>query len=110
MNVADLAKHRMVLASRNAHKVAEMRRLLNEAGLPIVLEDLTVHDVPEVAETGSTFAANALLKARSVAAVTNLPAIADDSGICVDALNGMPGVLSARWSGRHGDDLSLIHI
>ena len=61
-------------------------------------------DMPEVAETGLTFAENALLKARAVAAFTGLPAVADDSGLCVDALNGMPGVLSARWSGRHGDD------
>jgi XTP/dITP diphosphohydrolase len=58
----------------------------------------------EVAETGTTFTENALLKARAVAAHTGLPAVADDSGLCVDALNGMPGVLSARWSGRHGDD------
>ena len=55
-------------------------------------------------ETGSTFAANALDKARAVAAATGLPAVADDSGLCVDALNGMPGILSARWSGAHGDD------
>ncbi len=61
-------------------------------------------DMPEVAETGSTFEENALLKARAVAARTGLPAVADDSGLCADALNGMPGVLSARWSGRHGDD------
>ena len=60
--------------------------------------------MPEVAETGLTFAENALLKARAVAAFTGLPAVADDSGLCVDALNGMPGVLSARWSGKHGDD------
>jgi XTP/dITP diphosphohydrolase len=59
---------------------------------------------PEVAETGATFAENALLKARAIAAFTGLPAVADDSGLCVDALNGMPGVLSARWAGRHGDD------
>ena len=59
---------------------------------------------PEVPETGATFAENALLKARAIAAFTGLPAVADDSGLCADALNGMPGVLSARWSGRHGDD------
>lgn len=101
----------MVLASRNAHKVIEMRRLLDEGGLAIVLEDLLAHpDVPETRETGSTFAANALLKARDVSAATGLPAIADDSGICVDALNGMPGVLSARWSGRHGDDRANVEL
>jgi XTP/dITP diphosphohydrolase len=61
-------------------------------------------DLPEVAETGEDFAANAVLKARSVATATGLPAVADDSGLCVDALGGMPGILSARWAGRHGDD------
>jgi XTP/dITP diphosphohydrolase len=60
--------------------------------------------MPEVAETGLTFADNALLKARAVAAHTGLPAVADDSGLCVDALHGMPGIFSARWSGGHGDD------
>jgi XTP/dITP diphosphohydrolase len=60
--------------------------------------------MPEVAETGLTFADNALLKARAVAAFTGLPAVADDSGLCVDALHGMPGIFSARWSGGHGDD------
>ena len=59
---------------------------------------------PDVPETGATFEENALLKARAIAAYTRLPAVADDSGLCVDALNGMPGVLSARWAGRHGDD------
>ena len=59
---------------------------------------------PEVRETGATFAENALLKAHAIAEFTHLPSVADDSGICVDALNGMPGVLSARWSGKHGDD------
>ena len=61
-------------------------------------------DAPDVAETGETFAENALLKARAIAEATGLLAIADDSGLAVDALNGMPGILSARWSGRHGDD------
>jgi XTP/dITP diphosphohydrolase len=61
-------------------------------------------DVPEVAETGATFEENALLKARAVAAATGVPAVADDSGLCVDALNGMPGIFSARWAGKHGDD------
>jgi XTP/dITP diphosphohydrolase len=59
---------------------------------------------PDVPETGATFEANALLKARAIAAHTGLPAVADDSGLCVDALNGMPGVFSARWAGKHGDD------
>lgn len=97
---------RIVLATRNPHKVAEVERILTAAGAPIDLvgiDDLPPA-IPDVAETGSTFAENALLKARAVAATAGLPAIADDSGLCVDALNGMPGVLSARWAGSHGDD------
>lgn len=95
----------VVIASRNAHKIDEMRRILAEAGLDVELVGTDAFpDMPDVDETGTTFAANALLKARAVAAYTGLPAVADDSGLCVDALNGMPGILSARWSGRHGDD------
>jgi XTP/dITP diphosphohydrolase len=94
---------RAVLATRNDHKVEEVTRILRAEGVDIDLIALPV-DAPDVAETETTFAGNALLKARSAAATTGLPAIADDSGLCVDALHGMPGVLSARWSGRHGDD------
>jgi XTP/dITP diphosphohydrolase len=94
---------RAVLATRNDHKVEEVSRILHAEGADIELVSLPA-DAPDVAETESTFAGNALLKARSAAEVTGLPAIADDSGLCVDALHGMPGVLSARWSGRHGDD------
>ena len=94
---------RVVLATRNDHKVDEVSRILRAEGVDIELIPLP-DDAPDVAETESTFAGNALLKARSAADVTGLPAIADDSGLCVDALHGMPGVLSARWSGRHGDD------
>ena len=96
---------RLLLATRNAGKLAELRRLLTAAvpGVEVVgLAD--VDDYPEAPETGATFAENALLKAREAVRYTGLPAIADDSGLTVDALNGMPGVLSARWSGRHGDD------
>ncbi|MGW5384258.1 RdgB/HAM1 family non-canonical purine NTP pyrophosphatase [Nocardia sp. NPDC003963] len=97
---------RVLLASRNAKKLTELRRILAEAGvagLEIVgLDD--VPEYPEAPETGATFEENALAKARDGARATRLPCIADDSGIAVDALNGMPGVLSARWSGRHGDD------
>ncbi|HEX6887786.1 MAG TPA: RdgB/HAM1 family non-canonical purine NTP pyrophosphatase [Candidatus Nanopelagicales bacterium] len=96
---------RVVLATRNAGKVGELRRILAEAALDVELVGADgFAALPDVAETGTTFAANALLKARAVAAHTGLPAIADDSGLCVDALNGMPGILSARWAGRHGDD------
>jgi len=96
---------RLLLATRNAGKLAELQRLLADAvpGVAVVgLRD--VPDYPEAPETGATFAENALLKAREAVRHTGLPAVADDSGITVDALNGMPGVLSARWSGRHGDD------
>jgi XTP/dITP diphosphohydrolase len=99
------ARPRIVLATHNPGKLAELRRILAASQAAVDVADLGDHpDLPEVAETGSTFAENALLKARAVAAHTGLPAVADDSGLCVDALNGMPGVLSARWSGRHGDD------
>jgi XTP/dITP diphosphohydrolase len=95
----------LLLATRNAGKLAELQRLL-ETAVPRVdvvgLRD--VDEYPEAPETGATFEANALLKAREAVRYTGLPAVADDSGLTVDALNGMPGVLSARWSGRHGDD------
>jgi XTP/dITP diphosphohydrolase len=96
---------KLLLATRNAGKLAELQRLLAGAvpGLEVVGLD-AVADVPETVESGATFAENALLKARDAARATGLPAVADDSGLAVDALNGMPGVLSARWSGRHGDD------
>ena len=102
---------RIILATRNPGKLAELRRILAAAEVSVTVDDLEdVPDVPEVAETGRTFRENALLKARAVAAVTRLPAVADDSGLCVDALNGMPGVLSARWSGRHGDDKANLEL
>lgn len=102
---------KVVLASRNAHKVAELARILAQAGLDLQLVGIEEFpDVPEVAETGATFAANALLKASAVCAATGLPAIADDSGLAVDALNGMPGILSARWAGRHGDDAANLRL
>lgn len=95
----------LLLATRNAGKLAELQRLLATA-VPGV-EVLGLRDVPEypeAPETGATFEENALLKAREAVRYTGLPAVADDSGLAVDALNGMPGILSARWSGRHGDD------
>jgi XTP/dITP diphosphohydrolase len=96
---------RIVLATQNAGKLVELHRILQASGIDVELAGLGEFPAaPEVAETGRTFAANALLKARSAASFTGLPAVADDSGLCVDALNGMPGVLSARWAGRHGDD------
>jgi len=96
---------RIVLATRNRHKLEELHRILDAAGLEIELLGADAFpDLPEIPETEATFAGNALLKAREVCRVTGLPAVADDSGLCVDALNGMPGILSARWSGRHGND------
>jgi len=92
---------RVVLATRNPGKIEELRRILS--GLEVV--GLAEYPgAPDVAETELTFAGNALLKARAIAAHTGQTAVADDSGLCVDALNGMPGVFSARWAGRHGDD------
>jgi XTP/dITP diphosphohydrolase len=95
-------KDRVLLASRNPKKLAEMQRILAPAFDVIGLDDVPAYE--EVPETGATFADNALLKAREGLAHTGMPTVADDSGITVDALNGMPGVLSARWSGKHGDD------
>ncbi len=96
---------RVFLASRNAKKLVEMRRILVEHAADIEvlgLDDVAAYDEP--AETEPTFAGNALLKARAAVDATGLPSLADDSGLCVDALNGMPGVLSARWSGPPKDD------
>ncbi len=102
---------RLILATRNPEKLRELRRILEAGRVPVDVSDTgEFPDLPEVAETGLTFTDNALLKARAVAAFTGLPAVAEDSGLCVDALNGMPGVLSARWSGRHGDDSANLQL
>jgi XTP/dITP diphosphohydrolase len=96
---------RIVLATRNQKKLAELRRIMAAAPSLIDVELVGLDDVPaypEAPETGLTFAENALLKAREGVKYTGLPTVADDSGLTVDALNGMPGVLSARWSGRFG--------
>jgi XTP/dITP diphosphohydrolase len=99
----------VVLATRNAGKVAELRRILAPHGIELLgLTDVTPYEPGP--ETGATFAENALLKAREAVGATHLPAIADDSGLTVDALNGMPGVLSARWAGRHGDDAANLEL
>ena len=97
---------KLLVASRNAKKLAELNRILaaeHVAGITVLgLADVPAF--PEAPETGATFEENAVAKARDAVAATGLPTIADDSGIAVDALNGMPGVLSARWAGGHGDD------
>jgi len=106
---------RVVLATRNRHKVDELRRMLAESGLAVEVLDLAgaaaeLGEVPEVAETGVTFVENAMLKAHAVAQATGLPAIGDDSGLCLDVLGGSPGVFSARWSGKHGDDTANLEL
>jgi XTP/dITP diphosphohydrolase len=96
---------RLVLATANADKLIELTRILAASAVPVELVGLDQFPgAPDVAETGATFVENALLKAVAISEFTGLPAVADDSGICADALNGMPGILSARWSGRHGDE------
>jgi XTP/dITP diphosphohydrolase len=96
---------RLILATRNAGKITELRTILTDAELGYDLVGTDAYpDIPDVKETGVTFAENALLKAQAMAKATGLPAIADDSGLAVDVLNGAPGIFSARWSGTHGDD------
>ncbi|MCK7623984.1 RdgB/HAM1 family non-canonical purine NTP pyrophosphatase [Streptomyces sp. RS10V-4] len=96
---------RLVLATRNNGKIAELRAILEAADLDVELVGADAYpDVPDVKETGVTFAENALLKAHALARATGHPAVADDSGLCVDVLGGAPGIFSARWAGRHGDD------
>ncbi|MDO4243380.1 MAG: RdgB/HAM1 family non-canonical purine NTP pyrophosphatase [Actinomyces sp.] len=104
---------RLVLATRNPGKLAELRAILT----PLVpgLEDHHVIsaaqlDVPEPVEDGLSFVDNAVIKARALSAATGLPAVADDSGLCVDVLGGSPGIFSARWSGRHGDDVANLRL
>jgi XTP/dITP diphosphohydrolase len=103
----------LVLATHNAHKVGELRAILAPA-VPSLDPAAVVgaRDVgaPEPVEDGVTFAANALIKARALAAFTGLPAVADDSGLAVDVLGGAPGIFSARWAGRHGDDRANLEL
>jgi XTP/dITP diphosphohydrolase len=98
---------KLLLATANTKKLVELQRILDAAlgSDRVSLVGLAdFHDYPDVPETGLTFGENALIKAREAASRTGLPTVADDSGLAVDALNGMPGVFSARWAGRHGDD------
>jgi len=94
---------RVLLATKNLGKVAELQRIL----VGFELEGASYEPGPE---TGGSFAENALAKAREGVAHTGLPTVADDSGLTVDALNGMPGILSARWSGAHGDDRANLEL
>lgn len=101
----------VLLATRNAKKLEELRRILVRSGVAVELVGLD--DVPvyaEVPETGLTFGENALLKAREGMRHTGLPTVAEDSGLAVDALGGAPGVFSARWAGRHGDDRANLEL
>lgn len=99
------AAARLVLATRNAHKAGELAAILADVRLDVRLMTMAdFPEAPEVVEDGLTFVANAAKKARETTAATGWPCVADDSGLCVDALHGMPGVFSARWSGRPGDD------
>ena len=102
---------RLVLATANQHKIIELTRILAASSVAVEIVGLDQFPgAPDVAETGATFTENALLKAVAIAEFTGLPAVADDSGLCADALNGMPGVLSARWAGRHGDDAANLRL
>ena len=101
----------LVLATRNAKKLAELDRLLAGAGLDVqILGSDAFSELPEIEETGSTFAENSLIKARAVSTHTGLIAIDDDSGLCVDALDGQPGIYSARWAGQGATDESNLDL
>jgi XTP/dITP diphosphohydrolase len=104
---------KVLLATRNRKKLIELQRILDGTLGAHQIALLGLDDVepfPELPETGLTFAENALIKAREAGRRTELPAVADDSGLAVDALNGMPGVFSARWAGRHGDDRANLEL
>ncbi|MDR3344025.1 MAG: RdgB/HAM1 family non-canonical purine NTP pyrophosphatase [Oscillospiraceae bacterium] len=93
-----------MIATLNAKKQAELTRIFAPRGLRVITPDVLGITLPNVEETENTFAGNALLKARSACALSRIPCVADDSGLCVDALSGAPGVYSARYAGEHGND------
>jgi XTP/dITP diphosphohydrolase len=99
----------VVLATRNEGKVVELRRILAAYDITLVGMDEAT-SLGDIVEDGDTFAANALLKAHAVSRASGLVAVADDSGLAVDALGGMPGIFSARWAGRHGDDAANLEL
>ncbi|GAA1690712.1 RdgB/HAM1 family non-canonical purine NTP pyrophosphatase [Microbacterium sediminicola] len=98
---------RVVLATHNAHKVEELQRMATAARLPV---EIVAYDGPEPVEDGVSFAQNALIKARAAAIHTGLPAVADDSGICVDVLGGSPGIFSAYWAGQRKDAVANLEL
>ncbi|KRF05702.1 non-canonical purine NTP pyrophosphatase [Arthrobacter sp. Soil782] len=114
MSEHPVAAPRLVLATRNAGKLRELRSLLRGKvpGLDVDTQviDAVTAGAPDVVESGTTFEENALLKARAVAEATGILAIADDSGLAVDVLGGAPGIFSARWAGRHGDDSANLNL
>ena len=93
-----------ILATNNMKKLAEMQRILSPLGINVVTAKMLGITLEEVEEDGDTFEANARIKALAACKATNMPAIADDSGLCVDYLDGAPGIFSARFSGEHGND------
>lgn len=95
---------KFLIASKNKKKLNEMQRILSPLGIEVLSESDSGYTFPEVEENGTTFAENARIKALSAMKTTGLPAVADDSGLCIDALNGAPGIYSARFSGDHNDD------
>ena len=99
-----MTDNKLVLASANAGKIKELQQMLDKLGIEVIPQSAL--NVPDIAETGLSFVENSLLKARNAAALTNLPAIADDSGLEVDFLHGAPGIYSARFSGEHATDAS----
>ena len=102
----------VVLATRNLKKQKELQRILSSHGIDTAVQTLADYPdyIDDVVEDAADFEGNALLKARAVHRALGVAAIADDSGLCVDALNGMPGILSARWAGRHGDDTANLQL
>ena len=102
-----MSQRQLVIASKNPGKIKEFERLLVEHASDITVLGLAdFPNLPDVAETGLTFEENSLLKAHAIANFTGIPAIADDSGLCVDALDGAPGIFSARYAGDHGNDVA----
>ena len=95
---------KLILATKNEHKVEEFQRILAPLGWQVIPQDAVCPPDLDIEETGKTFAENAYLKAMGIYRATGLPTVADDSGLCVDALNGAPGVYSARYAGEHGND------
>lgn len=102
-----MEKQRIVLASSNKGKIREFASMM--ADLPYEIVPQSEYNVPDADETGLTFIENAILKARNAAELTNLPAMADDSGVCIDALHGAPGIYSARYAGPNANDADLVH-